>query len=631
MDLHKRFALAAFFAVSGPHLAHSQQSLTYASLAGRVMDPMHALLPHGTVVAFARNTGQVTTAATDAAGRFQLPFLPPGPYRVTAAAAGFGSVTREVELTVGSAFDLELELPLASARNTVEVTAATAALESDRSQIAETVRSQEIEALPFNGRNYLDLALLLPGVSPTNTNSTQTFAETSPVLGQGYSINSQRNFSNSFVVDGLSANDDAAGLAGNSYSFDVVREFQVVTSGGQAEFGRALGGYINIATRSGSNDLHGTVYGFLRNQRLNAQNPLSHTLLPQTQGQFGVSLSGPLRRNRTFLFGNYEGRRLNTNGIVTIAPGSAAAINARLNALGFTGPRLQVSNGPATLYPTTVHTDNGFLRADQRFRNGDQLSLRYSVYRLNSNNARGVGGLADVSDGTAVQDLNHTIAVSNVATVSPRLFIETRGQFTFDSLNAPPNTEASPAVTISGVATFGALFFFAHGAAQSQRGSGRQRGVPTRRAYSKNRCGLPLQQRHDYVSADHPRVVHLCLARGLSDWNLHQRRLHTELRDALASPGQPEPRGVRTGRVEDCSLLHAERRPALRSPVSEHDHHGQEQCVAPGGLCVVTGRGQGHRGPRQFWSLLRSCAAACAGQRPAFCRQTQRIRCRAGC
>ena len=109
-------------------------------------------------------------------------------------------------------------------------------------------------------------------------------------------------------MDGLSANDDAAGLAGNSYGMDVVREFQVVTSGGQAEFGRALGGYFNIVTRSGTNQLHGTAYGFLRNQRLNADNALSGNKLPLTQGQYGASLSGPIKKDRTFLFGNYEER-----------------------------------------------------------------------------------------------------------------------------------------------------------------------------------------------------------------------------------------------------------------------------------------------------------------------------------
>ncbi len=118
--------------------------------------------------------------------------------------------------------------------------------------------------MPMNGRNFLDLALLVPGVSPTNTGSTQLFAETSAVPGQGISIGSQRNFSNSFIVDGLSANDDAAGLSGIPYGVDAVDQFQVVTSGGQAELGRALGGYISVVTKSGTNIAQGDVYGYFR-------------------------------------------------------------------------------------------------------------------------------------------------------------------------------------------------------------------------------------------------------------------------------------------------------------------------------------------------------------------------------
>ena len=124
----------------------------------------------------------------------------------------------------------------------------------------------------------------MPGVSPTNTASNQLFAETSAVPGQGISVGSQRNFSNNFIVDGLSANDDAAGLSGIFYGLDVVQEFQVVTSGGQAELGRALGGYINVVTKSGTNALHADLYGYFRNQRFNAANPLSNTKLPVDAG-----------------------------------------------------------------------------------------------------------------------------------------------------------------------------------------------------------------------------------------------------------------------------------------------------------------------------------------------------------
>ena len=133
----------------------------------------------------------------------------------------------------------------------------------------------EVQNLPLNGRNFLDIALVIPGVSPTNTASNQLFAETSAVPGQGLSVSSQRNFSNSFIVDGVSANDDAAGLSGLFYGLDVVQEFQVVTSGGQAEFGRALGGYMTVVTKSGTNTLHGDLYGYFRNQRFNSANALS--------------------------------------------------------------------------------------------------------------------------------------------------------------------------------------------------------------------------------------------------------------------------------------------------------------------------------------------------------------------
>jgi outer membrane receptor protein involved in Fe transport len=435
--------------------AAAQQSVNGANLAGIVFDAQHAAVPHAQVAATSESTGLTTRTASDAEGRFRFALLPSDDYRVTAETTGFAPSTYRIHLDPGGAYRIDMLLPVASATANTSVVAAAPMIETASSQIAETVSSEEARQLPFNGRNFLDLALLLPGVSQTNTASAQVFAETSAVLGQGYSVNSQRNFANSFVVDGLSANDDAAGLAGNVFGLDTVREFQVVTSGGQAEFGRASGGYFNVVTQSGTGALHGSVYGFLRNQRLNAANALSRSTLPLTQGQFGASLGGPVVRDRTFFFVNYEGRRLNTNGIVTINPVSATTINTRLRALGYGGPLLTVGTGATTLYPTTVHTDNGFARLDHRVSDRDAFTLRYSAYHLDATNARGVGGLSDVSNGTAVQDTNHTVAASNVFTASTRFTSETRGQFTVDDLAAPPNDATGPTVTVSGVATFG--------------------------------------------------------------------------------------------------------------------------------------------------------------------------------
>ncbi len=432
----------------------AQESLTGASITGRVLDPSGAVIAYAKVDALHTATNQSYTTQSDGQGRFRFAYLPSGQYRIRAHSAGFQDAEREAQLTVGAAFDLTLSLSLTATTN-IRVSDEPPVIETDRSQIGETINQAEIMNLPYEGRNYLDLALLAPGVSPTNTASTQTLAETSEVVGQGYSVNSQRNFSNGFIVDGLSANDDAAGVAGNVFSMDAVSEFQVVTSGGQAEFGRAMGGYFNLITRSGTNDLHGTAYGFLRNQRLNADNALSGNKLPLTQGQYGASLSGPLKKNRTFAFGNFEEQRLNTNGIVTISPSNAAQIDARLTAVGYPAPLLPVGAEPTTLYPTTQHTDNAFARGDHRFSSKDQLNARYSFYKLSSINARGVGGLNAVSNGTSVYDTNNTVAVSNLATLSPHILNETRGQFVYDSLNAPPNDEIGPVVTISGVATFG--------------------------------------------------------------------------------------------------------------------------------------------------------------------------------
>ncbi|ADW67787.1 TonB-dependent receptor [Granulicella tundricola] len=446
--------LGAVCAVAG-----GQQSVTEASLTGRVSDPAGALVAHAAVTAREVTTNILHTAETDGQGRFRFPYLPGGDYVVEVHGAGFAEVRREVRLTVGAGFDLAVGLRMASSASAVEVKDEGAVVETDSSQIAGMVSEAEAHDLPFNGRNFLDLAGLVAGVSGTNTASTQLLAETSSVPGQGISVNSQRNFSNSFVVDGLSANDDAAGLAGNAFGLDTIREFQVVTSGGQAEFGRAMGGYFNVVTRSGSNALRGSVYGFLRNQRLNSENALSRSTLPLTQAQYGASLGGPIMRDKTFYFLNFEKRNLNTDGVIAISPANAAAVNAKLVAVGYAAPLLAVSGGNSgtTLFPTTLHTTYGFGRVDHEFGPRDRVNARYTHYELSSINARGVGSLSAVSAGSSVFDTNDTLAVSNIATLSSRTFNETRAQFTRDSYAAPPNDEVGPAVSISGVASFGRL------------------------------------------------------------------------------------------------------------------------------------------------------------------------------
>jgi hypothetical protein len=447
---HPLAVIAFTFAVIS--MASAQQTVNNASLSGRVTDPSGAVIANAQVTATQAATSISRTTSTSKDGRFRFPYLSLGTYSIHVHQQGFAEADRSITLTVGADFDLQIPLSLAGTQTSVNVSSQPAILETNRSEVANTISPEEVQNLSLLGRNFLDLALLVPGVSPTNTASTQLFAETSAVSGQGISIGSQRNFSNSFVVDGLSTNDDAAGLTGTFYGLDVVREFQVVTSGGQAEFGRALGGYINMVTKSGTNALHGSLYGYLRNQRLNADNALSQSKLPITQAQYGASLEGPILRNRTFYFANFERKQLNQDGLITIAPANVTAINSHLQTIGYLGP--QITTG---LYSNPIHTNNFFAKIDHHVNDRDELSLRYSLYEVDSQNSRGVGGLSAVSAAAALHDIDQTIAVSNIFTISPRTVNETRGQFTRSNLTALPNDATGPAVSISGVASFGTL------------------------------------------------------------------------------------------------------------------------------------------------------------------------------
>ena len=430
----------------------AQESVNNASISGRVTDPTGAAVDGAQVTALQTDTNLSTTAATDNEGRFRIPYLKVGNYDVKISKQGFADSTRTLTLSAGSAFELPVQLVVASTSTGVTVSSQAEILETARTQVAGTVSQAEVNQLPLNGRNFLDVALLVPGVSPTNTAANQLFAETSAVPGQGISVSSQRNFSNSFIVDGFSNNDDAAGVTGAFYDLDVIQEFQVVTSGGQAEFGRALGGYVNMVTRSGGNAVHGDGYLYFRNQRLDADNALSHTALPITEAQYGASVGGPIAHNRTFYFVNFEQRELNQSGLTTITPANLAVINAHLLAVGYPGPL--ISTG---IYPNPVHNSNVLAKLDHQFSERDQFSVRYNFYDVNAINSRGAGGLSAPSASANLHDDDQSVAVSNIVTLAPNLVNETRGQYWYSNLKAPPSDPIGPAVSISGVASFGTL------------------------------------------------------------------------------------------------------------------------------------------------------------------------------
>jgi len=449
-----RLYLSLLFLFVFSCLCVAQQSVTSATLSGRIEDTSGASVSGANVVATHVETNQHVETTSDHEGRFRFPYLRTGAYDLKIDAAGFASVAKQLTVSIGQALDLPVKLEVAGVSAAVNIGSDVPIVETVRTQITETIRPKEMNELPLNGRNFLDLSLLIPGVSPTNTGSNQRFAETSAVPGQGISIAGQRNLYNSFILDGVSANDDAADLTGTYYSEEVIDQFQVVTSGGIAEFGRASGGVVNILTRSGTNDWHGSVYGFFRNQRFDARNPLAPTKDLLTQAQYGVTASGPVRRDNTFFFSNFEQTRRNYSAVITILPGAVNTINNRLRAVNYPGSLINTG-----VVAASFDTTNFFTRIDHSINQRNQLSARYSLYHINAVNSRTVGGLNAVSRGTGLGDTDQTVQASNVTTINDRTLNELRVQYTNSRLDAPVNDDVGPAVGIAGVANFGTATF----------------------------------------------------------------------------------------------------------------------------------------------------------------------------
>ena len=426
------------------------QTLTSASVTGTVRDASASVVSGARVEIRNRDTNQIQKAVTDQKGRFRLLYLPVGSYDLVVRSTGFTDARATLTLAVGDQPDVPVVLTPAAVSESVRVEAPAPLIEARRTDVAERVTPLEIDTLPLNGRNYLDLATLAPNVSRTNLRSTDRFAETSAVPGTGISVAGQRNLGNSFIIDGLSANDDAADLAGTFLSEEVVREFQVITSGGVAEFGRASSGTVSIVTKSGTNQAAGRAYEFFRDDALDARNALSPRRDPLRQNQYGLSAGGPIVKDRTFWFGSVEVTNLSRTGIVTIAPAAVAAINTVLDGAQYAGPRISTGN-----YATGYDTANLFGRADHQLTGGSRLQLRYSLYDLRSGNARTIGGLTDVSRGTAIRNTDQTVAINLLSTWSSSTINEVRAQVSRSGLVAPINDAIGPAVNISGVANFG--------------------------------------------------------------------------------------------------------------------------------------------------------------------------------
>ena len=293
--------IAMFFAAA----VYGQQ--TTASLRGTVADPSGARVPFAKVTATQAETGYSRATASDAAGSYVFVLLPIGHYCLEVSAPGFRSyVQNGITLSVNQVAVLDVRLVVGLSQQTVQVHADAALLETT-SDLGETVHGGQILDLPLNGRNFSQLGLLLPGTAPLTLGLE--LAGGTMRGGQSYSVNGMRPESNQFLVDGAeNYNTLNAGFVLKPPP-DAIAEFRILTNTAAAEFGHNAGSNTNIIMRSGSNQIHGDIYDFLRNDALDARNFFSANVEPLKQNQFGGTWGGPIRRDKTFIFGYYEGFR----------------------------------------------------------------------------------------------------------------------------------------------------------------------------------------------------------------------------------------------------------------------------------------------------------------------------------
>ena len=306
----------------------SAQVIT-ATLEGQVLDSSGAAVPGATVTATNTATGLSRSASTDEQGAYRLAALPVGHYNVSVEGGGFRRETKKVTLQIGQAATLDFALAIGELAQEVVVEAGTTVLEPTRTEISSVIAERQIAMLPVNGRQFIDFALLAPGVTIGETTSGSTDVIIEPVTK--LSFGGQNIHFNLVQVDGADNISTASGIQKTTPSQEAVQEFRVINTKYSTEAGRAVGGIVNIISKSGTNDWHGSGYWFFRNNVFDAKSILLSpdpatcttpgsissggcSLLDRLQqNQFGATLGGPLVKERLWLFANYEGQRRSEN------------------------------------------------------------------------------------------------------------------------------------------------------------------------------------------------------------------------------------------------------------------------------------------------------------------------------
>ena len=410
-----------------------------ATLSGTVEDPAGAKIPNAQLVITNSDTGISRTIVTNDSGIYNAPSMVPGKYTIKVTAKGFSSETiRGVNLAVGQAAQINISLKLGSVSQEVTVTEDPSSVDVTTSELSEGVKGQTMRELPLNGRSWTDLASLAPGVT--------TIASQPPVsapdrmkrgLGSELSIAGGRPQQNSYLLDGININDYSnagpGSVLGGNLGVDALQEFTVVTTNPTAQYGRTAAGVISAITRSGTSQFHGSAYEFVRNAAMDARNYFDPAQIPDfSRNQYGASFGGPIQKDKTFVFGDYEGVRQNLGESVldvvptaaaragqlstgTIAPDpSVAAFITAFYPLPNTGPSQgDVGNYTFPAYQVTSE-DYAIVKLDHTYSSKDSIAAVYMFDRAPSQQPDEFN-----SKNVLSKTIRHTVSVLETHIVSP--------------------------------------------------------------------------------------------------------------------------------------------------------------------------------------------------------------------
>lgn len=462
-------------------LLYSQAQSSSADLKGSVVDPSGAAIAGAKLSVTNHDTGLTRTSATDRDGGFLFSSLPPSRYSLHVEAPGFAEKNIEgIELRVGDTVTLPVAMSLEAVGTQLDVSAQAPVVETDRIQQSSTIEMHTIDNLPINRRNYLDLTLLTPGVSDSNTLVDSNDYRIAQTPQSGLSFGGSNGRSNAFFIDGVENYANSGGVR-MSVSQEAVQEFQINRSTFSAEYGGASGGTVNIVTRSGTNDWHGDVFGFLRTTALEARNYFDPGKASFTRSQSGATLGGPIKRDKTFFFLSFERLDRHEAQFVSILDDPSvlneitpsqqqlfnffsSSDNLLLKLVASNGEQLLVpSSNPSVVklfqqnsgvFPFSETNPAYSFRVDHHFSDSNTLFLRGNLNTLFQQNAQ-LGAQIGYNRGRSFNEFDGTIAAGETFVATPNLVLETRAMFNYNRNYVIPVDPNGPEFNVEGYGSFG--------------------------------------------------------------------------------------------------------------------------------------------------------------------------------